>query len=199
MPTPRKRASNGAPVWKADRSYVLAGVESMEAKGMTFVVHLKQPQAAFLDLLASPYGPKMTDPAAVAEHKTGSDPWASKWMGSHSAGTGPYMIGDITAGAATNSITTHSTRGAKPHFTSVVFNIIANPATQRLEVESGQLGRELDVVNPRDLESMEGSSKVQVKYFPALYKTAVWVNPTSKSSLPRASARLSGPDSTTRP
>lgn len=161
-------------------SYMLAEVGSMEAKGMTFVVHLKKPQAAFMDYLASPYSPKMTDPAAVAAHRTSSDPYAAKWIGSHSAGTGPYMLGSITPGSSYELTYNPKYWGAKPHFTTVIFNVVPNVATQRLEVESGQLDLIFDDVNPRDLEAMEAGSKVQVKYFPALYKTSIWVNPSSK-------------------
>jgi peptide/nickel transport system substrate-binding protein len=170
----RRTALEGGP------SYMLAEVGSMDANGMTFVVHLKKPQAAFLDYLASPYSPKVTDPAAIAAHRTSSDPYAAKWLGSHSAGTGPYMLGAITRGTSYELTYNPKYWGSKPHFTTVIFNVVPNVATQRLEVESGQLDMIFDDINPRDLEAMESSSKVQVKYFPALFKTAVWVDPSSK-------------------
>lgn len=53
------------------------------------VVTLKQPDVYFLGKL-----PKMpiVSPAAIAAHKTKSDPWATKWFATHADGTGPYAL-----------------------------------------------------------------------------------------------------------
>lgn len=172
-------------------AYMLAEVKNMKAKGLEFIVELKKPQSAFMDYLASPYSPVLTDPAVIAEHKTSSDPWATKWIGSHSAGTGPYVLGNIKNGSTYELTTNPNYHGTKPYFKTVLYNIIPNIATQRLEVENGQLDIIMDDTNPRDTESLENNSKVQVQYFPALHKGAVWVNPSSKVfSSPKARQAL---------
>lgn len=197
---PGVKFSDGNPVTAADAkasferrigveggpAYMLAEVKNMKAKGQTFTVELNKPQSAFMDYLASPYSPMLTDPAEIAAHKTSSDPWATKWLGSHSAGTGPYVLGEIKPGATYELTANPNYYRAKPYFKTVLYKIIPNIATQRLEVENGQLDIIVDDTNPRDTESLENNSKVQVKYFPALHKGAVWVNPSSKvfSSLP---------------
>lgn len=161
-------------------SYMLAEVEKMEAPSAdTFVVKLKRPQAPFMDYLASPYGPVMTSPTAVEAHAKGGD-MAAGWMGSHSAGTGPYVLGTIKRGTSYELKANPRYWGEAPHFKTVIFNVIPNVATQRLEVENGQLDLVFDDQNPRDLAALEQNSKVQVEYFPALFKTAVWVNPESE-------------------
>ena len=58
----------------AGPSYMLAELKDMQTPDpLTFVVTLKKPVAPFLDYLASPYGPLMTSPTAVARHATGGD------------------------------------------------------------------------------------------------------------------------------
>ena len=73
-------------------SYMLAELADMQTPDpMTFVVRLKKPVAPFLDYLASPYGPLMTSPTAVAQHAAGGD-HATAWLAAHTAGTGPYEL-----------------------------------------------------------------------------------------------------------
>ncbi len=73
-------------------AYMLADVKDMQTPDPhTFVVTLTKPVAPFLDYLASPYGPLMTSPTAVAQHASGND-HASAWLASHTAGTGPYEL-----------------------------------------------------------------------------------------------------------
>lgn len=77
---------------KAGPSYMLDEVTDMQTPDpRTFVVTLAKPVAPFLDYLASPYGPLMTSPTAVAQHDSGGDR-ASAWLTSHTAGTGPYTL-----------------------------------------------------------------------------------------------------------
>ncbi len=72
--------------------YMLADVKDMQTPDpLTFVVTLTKPVAPFLDYLASPYGPLMTSPTAVAEHAADGD-HAAAWLASHTAGTVPYEL-----------------------------------------------------------------------------------------------------------
>ena len=52
------------------------------------VITLKSPNTAFLDYLASPYGPVMESPTALAAN-AGSDN-DQTYLQTHSIGTGPY-------------------------------------------------------------------------------------------------------------
>jgi peptide/nickel transport system substrate-binding protein len=69
---------------------LMANVAAITAKGAnTLVIKLKQPDVYFLGKL-----PKLpiVSAAAINAHKTASDKWATKWFGTHSAGTGPYQL-----------------------------------------------------------------------------------------------------------
>ena len=85
----RRKGVDSAP------EYMVADVTSMATPTpYTFVVHLSQPVAAFLDYMASPYGPKMVSEETVVAHESGGHPgdWAQGWLKTHDAGTGPYQI-----------------------------------------------------------------------------------------------------------
>lgn len=171
----------------AGPSYMLADVASMETPDpSTFVVHLKHPSSVFLDYLASPYGPLITSPTAVKQHTLGKKDHASKWFGSHSAGTGAYVLSKVQRGSLYQLTANKYYHGAKPYFTTVNFNVVPI-ATQRLQVQGGQQDLILQRLPQRDLTELKGDSKVQVVNFKNLYKAAVWINPSSKVFGPAAS------------
>ena len=164
---------------KGGPSYMLADVQSMSTPDpSTFVVQLRKPSQVFLDYLASPYGPLITSPTAVKNHTVGND-HASKWLGSHSAGTGPYVLSTVRRGSLYQLTANPDYHGPKPHFTTVSFNVVPSMETQRLQVQGGQQDLVLQRLPQRDLLALQKDSKVQVKAFPTLYKAAVWINPKS--------------------
>jgi peptide/nickel transport system substrate-binding protein len=59
---------------------------------LTVVFHLKTPFPSFLASLVSIWGTGIVSPTAVKKHATKGDPWASKWLYEHDAGSGPYMV-----------------------------------------------------------------------------------------------------------
>ena len=122
---------------KGGPSYMLADVQSMSTPDpSTFVVRLRKPSQVFLDYLASPYGPLMTSPTAVKKHTVGKD-HASKWLGSHSAGTGPYQLSLVKRGSLYQLTANPHYHGSKPHFKTVNFNVVPSVETQRLQVRAG--------------------------------------------------------------
>lgn len=164
---------------KGGPSYMLADVQSMSTPDpLTFVVHLGKPSQVFLDYLASPYGPLMTSPTAVKEHTVGND-HAAKWFGSHSAGTGPYVLSTVNRGSLYQLTTNPHYYGAKPTFETVNFSVVPSMETQRLQVEGGQQDLILQRLSYRDYVSLKKEGKVQVVSLPVLFKASVWVNPAS--------------------
>jgi peptide/nickel transport system substrate-binding protein len=160
-------------------SYMLADVESMSTPDpLTFVVHLKRPSQVFLDYLSSPYGPLMTSPTAVKKHTVGDD-HASKWLGSHSAGTGPYELSSVKRGSLYQLTANPNYHGEKPHFKTVNFNVVPSRETQRLQAEGGQQDLILQRLSQRDLAALKDGGKVQVKPIDTLFKQEVWINPAS--------------------
>ena len=164
----------------AGPSYMLAEVSDMQTPDpQTFVVTLKKPVAAFLDYLASPYGPLMTSPTAVAEHAAGADR-ASAWLGSHTAGTGPY---ELTAVAPSSKYTLTANKnywGEAPQITTVDIPVIADPAVQRLQLDNGQLDMVLHGLTKSDYDALASGPNTEVVHQKALVKALMMVNPESQ-------------------
>jgi peptide/nickel transport system substrate-binding protein len=158
--------------------YMLAQVASTEAPDpLTFVVTLKEPVSAFLDYLAAPYGPKAVDPAVVAAHDEDGD-LAQNWLKSHSAGTGPFYISSFDVGKQYVLTRNDNWWGSPaPYFKTVDIDIIPEIATQRLELENGDLDLLTHGLPVSDVDSFKSNSKFQVKEFPVLLKTVLASNP----------------------
>ena len=132
----RRAAVNAGP------AYMVSYIDKSEAPDpRTLVIHLKEPNNAFLDLLASPYGPKAVSPAAVKEHAEGDDQ-AQKWLSTHSAGTGPYQIASFNPGSY-ELAAFDDYWGTGPFvpacFQKVDIKVIPDFTTQALRLESGEL------------------------------------------------------------
>ena len=179
-------------------SYMLAELNDMQTPDpLTFVVTLKKPVAPFLDYLASPYGPLMTSPTAVAQHTTGGDR-ATAWLATHSAGTGPY---ELTEALPANHYTLSANKnywGPAPQITTVTLPVMTATAVQRLQLEQGQLDMILHGLSKGDYEAVAASANTEVLQQNALVKTLVMVNPDSRvfGSLPARQALSAGLDQT---
>jgi peptide/nickel transport system substrate-binding protein len=132
----RRKKVNAGP------AYMVSYIKSSEAPDpYTLVLHLAERNNAFLDLLASPYGPKAVSPTAVKAHAVGDDQ-AQKWLSTHSAGTGPYRIADFTTG--NYDLTRFDGYWGTGDFVPACYEkvnvkIIPDFTTQALQLESGGL------------------------------------------------------------
>ena len=145
----RRTAVNAGPAYMV--SYI---VKSEARDPYTLVLHLKKPNNAFLDLLASPYGPKAVSPAAIKANTVGKDE-AQKWLSTHSAGTGPYEISSFKPGAyeLTRFDDYWGTGAFVPAcYEKVDVKIIPDFTTQALQLESGGLDIMTHGIAQNDLE-----------------------------------------------
>ncbi|ADP81628.1 ABC transporter substrate-binding protein [Pseudofrankia inefficax] len=86
MPSIARMASiNGGPAYLAA---IVASVDTPD--DLTAVVHLKSANSAFLNYLASPFGPKMLSPTGLKDH-AGTDQ-AQTYLKTHDLGAGPYEL-----------------------------------------------------------------------------------------------------------
>lgn len=169
----------------AGPSYMLADVATMATPDPhTFEVVLKKPVAPFLDYLASPYGPMMTSPTAIAQHAVDGDR-AAGWLATHTAGTGPYEL--TTAEPATRYTMTANQHywAERPRFTTIELPVIPATAVQRLQLDSGQLDMVLHGFSKGDYEAVARSANTEVLQHNALVKAVVMVNPDSAVFGPR--------------
>jgi peptide/nickel transport system substrate-binding protein len=175
----RRTGVNSAP------AYMLADVVSTSTPDpLTFVVHLNEPVAAFLDYLAAPYGPKLVSPTAVKAHEVGvskSSPqgdWAQQWLKTHDAGTGPYEMAQFVAGSHYVLSAYSGYWATKPYYTAVNINIVPDISVQQAELENGQLSMILHGLPVNAVESLKSNKNYEVEEFPAQLKSMLYVNPT---------------------
>src|ERR1700733_7981832 len=89
----RRTAVNGGP------AYMVAGVSSIQTPSpYTVVINLSAPNTAFLDYLASSYGPVLESPTALAAN-AGSDN-DQTYPQTHDVGTGPYTLTQAKVGVS---------------------------------------------------------------------------------------------------
>jgi peptide/nickel transport system substrate-binding protein len=155
--------------------YMLADVAGYDTPDpTTFVIHLKEPVSAFLDYLASPYGPKVLSSATLTSH-AGSD-LAQSWLKNHDAGTGPYTMSEFTQGDHYTLTAVPNYWGTKPAVTTVHIAILPDITTQQLELTNGQLQLIMHGLSKNDIASYEHNPKFQVQRFPANFKSMLMVN-----------------------
>ncbi|AQT81628.1 ABC transporter substrate-binding protein [Mycolicibacterium litorale] len=160
-------------------SYMLADVKDMQTPDpRTFVVTLTKPVAPFLDYLASPYGPLMTSPTAVAQHTSGDD-HASAWLAAHTAGTGPYELTEAVPASHYTMSANKNYWGQQPQITSVEMPVVATAAVQRLQLGNGELDMILHGLAKVDYDALATGADTEVLQENALVKSMIMVNPTS--------------------
>ncbi len=135
-------------------SYMLADVASYETPdAKTFIVNLKQPVNAFLDFLASPYGPKVMSPTAIKAHEVSGD-LAQAWIKTNSAGTGSYTIASWST-SEYKLAAFPDYWGNKAHFANVDIKIIPSFQTQQLQLQQGSLDMMINGVLPQDVTQLQ--------------------------------------------
>ena len=119
-------------------SYFLWNVAAIETPDDgTVVLTLGMPQPSFLDALASPWGPKVISPAALAEH-AGTDN-ATGWLNDNAVGTGPFMLASFDRGEEIVLDRFPDYHGPAPYFDAVQLPIVPDIGQQILQLRSGDI------------------------------------------------------------
>lgn len=169
----RRTAVNQGP------AYMVSDVASVDTSNpYVAVIHLKQPVSAFMDYLASAYGPKMESPTVLKDH-AGKD-YAQSWLATHDAGTGPYYIASVTPGQEYVLKAYPQYWGPKPYYTTVNIRIIPDISTQELEFQQGKLTMLLHGLSTSAISSYRSNPSFKVYAVPTLETPMLWVNPNSK-------------------
>ncbi|MCD5349752.1 ABC transporter substrate-binding protein [Kineosporia mesophila] len=157
---------------ESQMAYMVAGVAKYQTPDEhTFVVRLKAPSSSFLSLVASPFGPKVIDSTVLEENKADN---ALEYLKTHTAGTGPYQLGSMTAGQEYDLTRRDDYWGEEPSFATVTVKVISDVATQLLQLEGG----DLDIVTGQPVATLQQFAKdgdYQVQQFPTLQKANLHV------------------------
>ncbi|PZF59299.1 ABC transporter substrate-binding protein [Curtobacterium sp. MCBD17_034] len=173
---------------KGGAAYMVQGVKSVATPdASTAVVTLDAPNSAFLDYLASPFGPKMESPTALQKH-AGSDD-AQTYLQTHDVGTGPYEISSADPGTSWTLSRYAGYWGTKSPFTTVKLPIYSDVSALQLAFDRGDVSAIVAALPSSSLSKYEDSKQYASYMLPTLQSALVTVNPT-KSFFSSKQARL---------
>jgi len=165
---------------KAGPAYMVADVKSVEATSDSQItITLTGPNSAFLDLLASPFGPKMVSPTAIEAHPTTAD--GENWFATHDAGTGPYQYGTFSAGTAYQLTAYDKYWGTKPGYTTVDFAVLSSLSTMQLKLRSGELDGLIGYADSTTFNAFKDNAELKTYTFASMQTPTLFVNPKSPS------------------
>ncbi len=156
-------------------AYMVSDVASVTTPDpYTAVITLKTPNTAFLDYLASPYGPVMESPTALAAN-AGADN-DQTYLETHDIGTGPYTLTESKVGVMYQMKAFPQYWGAKPYYTTVNMPVIDNLSTEEIEFNGGQIDAILHDLTTSAIAQYTHNSKVSVYNLPTLESETAYVN-----------------------
>jgi peptide/nickel transport system substrate-binding protein len=165
----RRAAVDGGP------AYQVADVASVKTPGpYEAVITLKTPNTAFLDYLASPYGPVMESPSALAANKGNNND--QTYLEAHDIGTGPYELTEAKVGVFYQMKAFSHYWGPRPYYTTVNLPVIDNLSTEEIELNDGQLDAILHDMTTSVIAHYTTDSKVKVYNLPTLQSETAYVN-----------------------
>jgi peptide/nickel transport system substrate-binding protein len=189
-PSFQRRAEIGA----NGPGYMVAGVESVATPSDTqVVITLKAPNAAFLDYLASPFGPKIVSPQALQEN-AGEE--GKAWFATHDAGTGPYTFGDFNPGTSYELTAYPDYWGDVPGYDTVAFTVRDSLTSIQLELESGETDGLLGSGEKSFVSAMQANPDLNTYLLPSMLSPMIYLNPRTPGFAEQADrlAFLSGLD-----
>ncbi len=162
---------------KGGAAYMVEGVQSVTTPDdLTAVVTLDKANSAFLDYLASPFGPKMESPTALQQH-AGSDD-AQTWLQTHDAGTGPYEISAADPGTSWTLKQYDGYWGTKSPFTTVKLPIYSDVSALQLAFDRGDVSAVVAALPSSSLSKYEDSEAYASYMLPTLQSALVTLNPS---------------------
>jgi peptide/nickel transport system substrate-binding protein len=165
----RRAAVGGGP------AYMVADVASVQTPDpYTAVINLTTPNTAFLDYLASPYGPAMESPTALLAN-AGSDN-DQTYLETHDIGTGPYTLTQSKVGVMYQLKAFPQYWGPKPYYTTINLPVIDNLSTEEIEFNEGQIDAILHDLTTSAIAQYTKDSKVSVYNLPTLESETAYVN-----------------------
>ena len=159
-------------------AYMVSDVATVATPSPTqVVITLKSANSAFLDYLASPYGPKMMSPALL-KSQAGKD-HAATYLQTHDAGTGAYTLTKAAVGQAYEMKAYPKWWGSPVYFQSVELPVVSDLSTQQLLLDKGQLHAILHDLNAPAVKAYLGNAAVKTWSLPSFTTEQVYVNPNT--------------------
>ncbi|MGY4708884.1 ABC transporter substrate-binding protein [Mycolicibacterium sp. CBM1] len=166
----RRAAVNGGP------AYMVAGVQSVVSTDPhTVVITLKEPNSAFLDYLASPFGPRMESPTGLAKN-AGND-HAQSYLAKNDLGTGPYQLSKVQTGTEYELTAYPGYWGQKSPFTTVKLPVYNDVSSLELAIEQGEVSGAVNALPSAALQRFNGNANLKNYFLPTLGAALLTLNP----------------------
>lgn len=163
-------AVNGGP------AYMVKEVQSVKCPSpYKAVVYLKKPVNAFMNFLASAYGPRMQSPKSLKDHQGHDDD--QKWLSTHDDGTGPYYLASAKPGVAYVLKSYKNYWGHHPYYNTINIRVIPSITTQLLELKGGDLDAILHGIPAVELKNISDDRSLAVYNVASLQMAMLYVNP----------------------
>ncbi|MCK0174955.1 MULTISPECIES: ABC transporter substrate-binding protein [Mycobacteriaceae] len=157
-------------------AYMVKDVESITTQGdYDVTITLKEPNSAFLDYIACPYGPRMLSPTGLQAH-AGTD-HAQSYLTNHDLGTGPYTLTAAEVGSRYALAAYPDYWGDKPYFEQVEIPVITDVSAQQLQFNNGQIAAILHDLPSSAVESYLNDDKFANYSLPTMMSNYLYVNP----------------------
>lgn len=164
---------------KGGAAYMTAGIKSVATPDdLTAVVTLTKANSAFLDYLASPFGPKMESPTGL-EKNAGSDN-AQTYLQTHDLGTGPYQLTSANTGTKYELTQYDGYWGTKSPFTKVDLPVYSDASALQLAFDSGDVSAIVAALPSSSLTKYDGNDKFNSDFLPTLQSALLTVNPSKE-------------------
>lgn len=161
---------------KGGAAYMVEGVKSVETPDdLTAVVTLKKPNSAFLDYLASPFGPKMESPTGLSKNAGNDD--AQSYLSSHDLGTGPYELQGAETGVKYELKQYAGYWGTKSPFGSVQLPVYTDESALELSYDKGDVDAIVAALPSSSLDKYDQASYSTSYFLPTLQSALVTLNP----------------------
>lgn len=174
----RMLSINQGPAWMFTS---IDKIEAVDEHTVKFI--LKEPFSAFLPVLANIWGTGIISPKAVTDNTVDNDS-AKTYMQDHMVGTGPYKLVEWVHGDHITLERNMDYWGGWPEkegkpIDRVVIKFITEPATQRLQLEKGDLDIAMNI-SVDDLEAVSKESGIVLVDKPSLMGTYIRFNMTKE-------------------
>lgn len=158
-------------------AYMVAGVKDVATPDPnTAVITLKEPNTAFLPLLASPFGPKMVSPTAIKAHAGNN---GTSWFANHDAGTGPYTYGQFDKGTSYQLNRYANYWGPAPAYKTVNFSVVTSQSSLQLQLQGGQLDGLTTDLDKLTRAAYDKEPSLKVTTWASTLNPTLFVNPKS--------------------
>ena len=158
------------------RAANVVSVKALSQRDVEFT--LSAPSSIFLAVLTL-YAPGIYDSTEVKKHATPEDPWALKWMESHTAGYGPYTVESVVSGQQAVFTANPNYFRTKPYFARVVYRAVPSAASRITLLRSGQV-QWIDRANVQQVVELLKDKRVKVLDQPGRAMASVRMNCSMK-------------------